>query len=48
MIEPTTFHDERAVVQGYGNCGSSGCNCPAYGGNADTCTNCGHNFGTHY
>jgi hypothetical protein len=48
MIETTTPRDERAVVHGYEACGASGCNCQAYGGSGDTCTNCGHNFATHW
>ena len=34
------------LPQGYGRC--SACICPAYGGNQDLCTNCGHNFATHW
>ena len=33
---------------GYGRCGASGCNCPAYGGQGDLCSNCGHAYGSHY
>jgi hypothetical protein len=39
---------EREAAQGYGACSSSGCNCQGYGGSGDTCTNCGHNFTTHW
>ncbi len=33
---------------GYGSCSSSGCNCQTYEGSGSTCSNCGHNYGTHY
>ncbi len=33
---------------GYGRCGVSGCNCPEYGGQADLCSNCGHNYSSHW
>ena len=40
--------DERSIYSGYGECGNSDCNCKAYLGGGDTCSNCGHNFGTHW
>jgi hypothetical protein len=39
---------EGEAAQGYGACSSSGCNCKAYGGSGDTCSNCGHNYATHW
>jgi hypothetical protein len=33
---------------GYGRCGVNGCNCPAYGGQGDLCSNCGHNYSSHW
>jgi hypothetical protein len=33
---------------GYGRCGVNGCNCPAYGGNGNLCSNCGHNYSDHW
>ena len=39
---------EGRVEQGYGACSASGCNCQSYEGSANTCSNCGHNFGTHW
>ena len=39
---------ENKVEQGYGACSSSGCNCQSYGGSGNTCSNCGHNFATHW
>jgi hypothetical protein len=39
---------EAMVDRGYGACSSSGCNCQAYGGSGDTCSNCGHNYQTHW
>ncbi|MEA2721114.1 MAG: hypothetical protein QOJ39_2978 [Candidatus Eremiobacteraeota bacterium] len=47
MQNDGTPRDERAIA-GYGQCSAGGCNCQGYGGSADTCTNCGHNFGTHW
>jgi hypothetical protein len=39
---------ECEVTHGYGACSASGCNCQAYGGSGDTCSNCGHNYATHW
>lgn len=33
---------------GYGECSVSGCNCKAYMGNDQTCSNCGHSFQLHW
>ena len=44
----TAIAEETKVEKGYGACSSSGCNCPAYGGNGDLCSNCGHNYTTHW
>ena len=47
---PTTLtaNREAKAEQGYGACSSSGCNCQSYGGSGNTCSNCGHNFATHW
>jgi hypothetical protein len=37
-----------AIHMGYGACSVSGCNCQSYMGSADTCQNCGHNYGLHW
>jgi hypothetical protein len=34
--------------KGYGACSASGCYCKSYSGSADTCSNCGHNYATHW
>jgi len=39
---------ETNVERGWGACSSSGCNCKAFTGSADTCGNCGHNYATHW
>jgi len=39
---------EEKAEQGYGACSSSGCNCQSYAGSGNTCSNCGHNFATHW
>jgi translation initiation factor 2 gamma subunit (eIF-2gamma) len=36
------------IKMGYGACSVSGCNCKSYMGSADTCENCGHNYGLHW
>lgn len=36
------------IVNGYGACSVSGCNCQSYMGNDDTCQNCGHNYSLHW
>ena len=33
---------------GYGECSVSGCNCKAYMGQDETCSNCGHSFKLHW
>ncbi len=33
---------------GYGKCSIGGCYCGSYAGNADTCSNCGHNYQAHW
>jgi hypothetical protein len=43
-----TANGESKAEQGYGACSSSGCNCQSYAGSADTCSNCGHNYATHW
>ena len=40
--------NESKAEQGYGACSSSGCNCQSYAGSGDTCSNCGHNYATHW
>ncbi len=42
--------DEPALrkFMGFGKCSVSGCNCPAFTGNADLCGNCGHNYAAHW
>jgi hypothetical protein len=39
---------EEKIEQGYGACSASGCNCQGYAGSGDTCSNCGHNYQTHW
>ena len=39
---------ETNIERGVGGCSYSGCNCPAFTGNADLCGNCGHNYATHW
>jgi uncharacterized protein (DUF983 family) len=36
------------IKMGYGACSVSGCYCKGYMGSADTCQNCGHNYGLHW
>jgi hypothetical protein len=36
------------VMQGYGACAASGCNCPGFTGSQNLCGNCGHNYQTHW
>ncbi len=38
----------RQAHAGYGECSVSGCNCKAYMGNDQTCSNCGHSFQLHW
>ena len=38
----------RRAHAGYGECSVSGCNCKAYMGQDDTCSNCGHSFKLHW
>lgn len=46
--QSTAVESEAKVENGFGACSSSGCNCPAFGGSGDLCSNCGHNYGTHW
>lgn len=39
---------ETKLEPGYGACSASGCNCQSYGGSGNTCSNCGHNYQTHW
>jgi hypothetical protein len=48
MGQTSAPRDERLTTAGYGACGDSECNCQQFGGSANTCTNCGHNFATHW
>lgn len=47
-------HSEAAHISandpqsGYGSCSVYGCNCRAYEGSGNTCSNCGHNYYRHY
>lgn len=36
------------IINGYGACSVSGCNCQSYMGNDATCQNCGHNYSLHW
>ena len=44
----SVFIPRHEAHAGWGRCGISGCNCPAYQGNADLCGNCGHNYASHW
>ena len=49
VLFPTADEPPSAPLRaGYGRCGVSGCNCPAYGGQGDLCSNCGHNYSSHW
>jgi len=44
----SVFIPRHEAHAGWGRCSISGCNCPAYQGNADLCGNCGHNYASHW
>jgi hypothetical protein len=48
VLDAPEVGSSEANFFGYGRCGVQGCNCPAYGGSGDLCSNCGHNYGSHW
>jgi len=47
VLNPNSGNEPPDMRCGYGACSVSGCNCPAYMGNDNTCSNCGHNYQSH-
>lgn len=48
LANPGSAHEPPEMRCGYGVCSISGCHCQGYMGNDNTCSNCGHNYGSHY